>query len=168
MKISKIINDFGKQIAGSDYWHHLAFGSKATCEDLDKAENFIGKALPDGYKELHLRFGPYSVCDVEEDEYKNGYYRMLSVEEAIDITKSERKVWQEECPDSEKNNSILKNSYFFQYGFHEDKLYALYFTPKASNGYIILNYGVDGFDLSTAIHSFEDFLSGITGFIASK
>lgn len=144
-------------------WHHLGFGPKADEKDIREAEESIGRALPAAYKELLTQAGPFSLCRYDEISYEEGDYRMLTLSEALEITRIEQDAWRKEKADDETTAAILENCFFFQFGYREGRGLAFLYTPKAPHNYLIVNFDHDtGLLTDHVINSFEEYFDGFT------
>lgn len=117
----------------SDELYELKFDYGVSLEAIQEVERELGVQFPRSYIDLMTTFGPFSICEKEED-FEDGLYRLFTLDEIIDLTQESREIYLEDYFDPDEDEDLIEiftRLVFFQFADYPwvENYYGFYRPP---------------------------------------
>lgn len=100
-----------------DDLYGLQFDFVASLEAIQAVEREFGVQFPRSYVDLMTSYGPFAICEKEED-FEDGFLRLLTLDEIVDLTIENRELYLEDffAPDDDEDLiEVFNRLVFFQF-----------------------------------------------------
>jgi hypothetical protein len=143
-------------LAGDDLYE-LKFDYGVSLEAIQQVEQEFGVQFPRSYIDLMTTYGPFAICEIEE-EFEDGLYRLFTLDEIIDLTNESREMYLEDYFDPDEDEDLIKiftRLVFFQFADYPwvENYYGFYRPPDKNA--VVLRMDQDDFEL--LLHQGTDF-----------
>jgi hypothetical protein len=116
-----------------DDLYELKFDIGVSLESIQEVERELAVQFPRSYIDLMTTYGPFAICEKEED-FEDGLYRMFTLDEIIDLTIESREIYLEDYFDPEEDEDLIEiftRLVFFQFADYPwiENYYGFYRPP---------------------------------------
>lgn len=111
----------------------LKFDIGVSLESIQEVERELGVQFPRSYIDLMTTYGPFAICE-QDEEFEDGLYRLLTLDEVIDLTTESREIYLEDYFDPEEDEDLIEiftRLVFFQFADYPwvENYYGFYRRP---------------------------------------
>ncbi|MGD8603122.1 MAG: SMI1/KNR4 family protein [Anaerolineales bacterium] len=113
--------------------YELKFDYGVSLEAIQEVEQELGVQFPRSYIDLMTTYGPFAVCEKDED-FEDGLFRLFTLDEIIDLTLENRELYLEDYFDPEEDEDLIEvfnRLVFFQFADYPwiENYYGFYRPP---------------------------------------